>query len=334
MARRKLGESPFLIGRRSLAIGIGALASGAAWLARSAPDYSDGQSVYQALAKQPAQRLTIGGGAIDVVFADGAPGLNRARVLAWIETSARAVTTYFGRFPVAHVGLLVVADDSARVGGGTTYGFGRSATVIHVGREADEAAFREDWVMVHEMTHLALPRTPRRSLWALEGNATYVEPVARAQAGQIDPTVVWRWTVEDMAKGEPGDGDQGLDNTPTHGRVYWGGAMYYLLADIHILQETSGRLGLQDALRAINRQSGGNTAEWSVAKLTAVGDKATGTRVMTTLYDQMGPAPVRVDLDALFASLGVAERDGAIVYDDAAPLAWIRRRITQPPTSA
>jgi hypothetical protein len=69
-----------------------------------------------------------------------------------------------------------------------------------------------------------------------------------------------------------------------------------------------------------------------VSRLAAVGDKATGTDALTTLYEQMGPTPVLVDLDALFASLGVAERDGAIVFDDSAPLAWIRRRITQPPT--
>lgn len=333
MQRADPGAQPFLIGRRALAVGIGVLASGAAWVARSANDYSDGESVYGALAKHPGLRLTIGGGAIDVVFADGAPGPDRSRILTWIERSARAVTTYFGRFPVPHVGLLVVADDGGRVGGGTTYGFGHSATVVHVGRDADEAALRNDWVMVHEMTHLALPRAPRRSLWALEGNAVYVEPIARAQAGQLDTQSVWRWSVEDMPKGEPSEGDQGLDNTATWGRTYWGGAIYYLLADVHTLRETHGRFGLRDALRAINRQSGGNTAEWTVARMAAVGDAATGTRVLSTLYEEMGPKPVRVDLDTLLSSLGVAERAGAIVFDDTAPLAWIRRRITRPPTA-
>ena len=333
MRRVDPGAKHFLIGRRALAVGIGALASGAAWLARSASDYSDSESVYQALAKQPGQRLTIGGGVIDVVFADGAPGLDRSRVLAWIERSAQAVMTYFGRFPVSRVGLLVVADDGAHVGGGTTYGFGHSATIVHVGRDADEAAFRRDWVLVHEMTHLALPRTPRHSWWALEGNAVYVEPIARAQAGQLEIQSVWRWSVEDMPKGEPAEGDRGLDNTPTWGRTYWGGAIYYLLADVRTLRETHGRVGLQDALRAINRKSGGNVAEWTVAQLAAVGDAATGTRVLSTLYEQMGQSPVHVDLSGLFASLGVAEKDGAIVFDDSAPLAWIRRRITQPPTA-
>jgi len=31
-----------------------------------------------------------------------------------IPSSARAVTTYVGRFPVRHVGFLVIADDGAR----------------------------------------------------------------------------------------------------------------------------------------------------------------------------------------------------------------------------
>jgi hypothetical protein len=32
----------------------------------------------------------------------------------------------------------------------------------------------------------------------------------------------------------------------------------------------------------------------------------------------------------LFRQLGIAERNGAIIYDDDAPLASIRRRITEP----
>lgn len=307
------------------------LVGGVASLAQSSGDYGEAPGLYAALAKQPHTRLQVAGGTIDVVFADGAPGLDRARVLAWIRKSAVAVSTYFGRFPVSHVGLLVIADDGASVGAGTTYGFGASAIRIHVGREADEAAFERDWILVHEMTHLALPRVPRNSLWVQEGNATYVEPIARAQAGQLQPADVWRWCLEDMAKGEPQPGDRGLDRTATHGRIYWGGAMFWLLADVQIREQTHGRKSVQDALRAINRQSGGNTAEWSVNRIMTVGDEATGVHVLTSLYAQMGPAPVQVDLDKLFSKLGLAERDGVVVFDETAPLASLRRQITAPP---
>ena len=312
-----------------------------AWLAVSLPwiglllstaqaeEQSASHQLYAALRDQPGMQLHIGGGNINVVFADGAPGLDRDRVLNWIRTSAEAVSTYFGRFPVASVGILVIADGGGGIGSGTTWGYAGSAIRIAVGRETSEAKFRDDWILVHEMTHLALPDVPQRSHWLLEGNATYVEPIARAQAGQLDDTQVWRWSIEGMPKGLPQSGDQGLDNTPTWGRTYWGGAMFWLIADVNIRQQTNNRLGAQDALRAINRASGGNSADWSVEQILKVGDRATGTRVLSTLYDQMKATPKPTDLPMLFTQLGVLEQDGKIIYDDEAPLAAIRTRITQ-----
>jgi len=290
----------------------------------------DGGSLYAALREQPHTTLSACGGDIAIVFADGAPGLDRERVMEWIRKSAGAVSTYFGQFPVRQVGLLVVADDSTAISGGTTFGFSHSAIRIHVGRRASEAAFRDDWILVHEMTHLALPTVPRQSDWLLEGNATYVEPIARAQAGQIDSSVVWRWAIEGMPKGQPQAGDAGLDHTSTWGRTYWGGATFWLQADIGILEATHGALGAQDALRAINRRSGGNTADWTVEQVMAAGDAATKTHVLSGLYAAMRSSPAPVDMANLFRRLGVDERDGAIRYNDDAPLASIRRRINEP----
>jgi hypothetical protein len=83
--------------------------------------YSDGESLYAALREQPHTALSACGGDIAVVFADGAPGLDRDRVIEWIRRSAWAVSTYFGQFPVRQVGLLVIADDSSRIGSGAAY---------------------------------------------------------------------------------------------------------------------------------------------------------------------------------------------------------------------
>ena len=260
----------------------------------------DGGSLYAALREQPHTTLSACGGDIAIVFADGAPGLDRERVMEWIRKSAGAVSTYFGQFPVRQVGLLVVADDSTAISGGTTFGFSHSAIRIHVGRHASEAAFRDDWILVHEMTQLALPTVPRQSDWLLEGNATYVEPIARAQAGQIDSSVVWRWAIEGMPKGQPQAGDAGLDHTSTWGRTYWGGATFWLQAD------------------------------WTVEHVMAAGDAATETHVLSGLYAVMRSFPAPVDMANLFRRLGVDERDGAIHYNDDAPLASIRRRITEP----
>lgn len=312
-------------------VGLGlAVAIALAALSSGSDRYETADGLYSALRQQPHIDLPIGGGEIDVVFADGTPGLDRAPVMAWIRRSAQSVTAYFGRFPVRRVGLLVIADDSARIGSGTTYGFSGSAIRIHVGRHANAAAFRDDWILVHEMTHLALPIVPERSEWLLEGNATYVEPIARAQAGLLNATEVWRWALEGMPKGEPRPGDRGLDETHTWGRTYWGGATFWLLADVQMLEETHGQRGAQEALQAINRRSGGNTADWTVDQVMASGDAATRTQVLATFYAKMKSAPAPTDLTEIFKALGVGERDGRVVFDDEAPLAAIRRRITEP----
>jgi hypothetical protein len=310
---------------------LGSTAGAAPSLAASSDGYADPDEIYAALRNQPSTPIMLGGGLIDVVFADGAPDLDRGRVIIWIRDSAQAVTTYFGRFPVDHVGILVIAADGADIGSGATYGFDGSAIRIGVGRAADATVFKDDWVLVHEMTHLALPTVPRRSQWLLEGNATYVEPIARAQAGQLDSAEVWRWSVEGMPKGQPAASDRGLDNTPTWGRTYWGGAIFWLLADVRIRGKTHNRLGVNDALRAINRTSGGISANWSVEKLVAVGDRATGTNELTRLYAEMKSTPVTTDLQDLFINLGVRAHGGKIEFDDKAPLANIRRGITAPP---
>lgn len=293
--------------------------------------YENARDVYAALRGRPDLKLAVGGGDIFVVFADGSPGLNRDRVASWIQRSAVAVSTYFGRFPVARVGLLVIAEEGGRIGPATTYGFDSSAMRLHVGSEASDTMFQNDWVLVHEMVHLALPNVPRRSEWLLEGNATYVEPIARAQAGQLAPQVVWRWAVEDMSKGQPGPGDQGLDHTHTWGRTYWGGAMFWLLAEIAIYQKSAGRYRLQDALRAINRASGGNTTFWEVEQVLSVGDAAVRLDALTALYNEMKDRPVHVDLEHALQQLGISEVGGEIRFDDGAPLAALRRAITDSP---
>ena len=308
-----------------------AAAMTASWLPKawSQRGYDRASALYDALREQPHQSIVIGGGTLDVVFADGARGLDRDRVMAWIGKSATAVTTYFGRFPVRHVGLLVIAEDGGHVGPGTTYGFDGSAIRLHVGRDASDDAFGNDWMLVHEMTHLALPVVPEEGAWLMEGNATYIEPIARAQAGQLTPQSVWQWSVDDMSKGQPAAGDQGLDHTHSWGRTYWGGAAFWLLAEVTIYQQTHGRGSLQDALRAINRQSGGNVSSWSQARVMQVGDEATGVHVLATLYASMKDKPVHVDLDGLFRQLGIAKDQGKIVFDDSAPLAHLRERITR-----
>ena len=252
-------------------------------------------------------------------------------VIAWVERSARVVESFYGRFPIPRVlVLLQPSPGSSRVGFGTTMGSSGAAIEVPVGENVTPDALREDWMLVHEMVHTALPDLSRTHHWLEEGLATYIEPLARAHAGLVPPEQVWREWIVGMPQGQPARGDQGLDRTRTWGRTYWGGALFCLAADVEIRERTNNRRSLTDAVRAIVAQGGNISVGWPIDKVLDVGDAATGVPVLRETYARMATAPAPVDLARLWSRLGVRLERGKLTYDDAAPLASIRRSMTEP----
>jgi hypothetical protein len=297
---------------------------------RAAGAYEDPRTLYQALAGQPAEHIELDGGTISLVFADGAPGLERPSVRDWVRLATSAIIAYFGRFPIANYGLLVIAEDGSRIGHATTFGFGGSASRIHVGRSSDAAAFRDDWVLVHEMMHVALPDLPHHALWLQEGNATWLEPVARAQAGTLPVSEVWAQALRGMPRGEPDAGERGMDGTDRWGRLYWGGATFWLEAEVAIWEQSGGRKGLIDAMRAVAAESGGNRFTWSPERMMSVGDEACDVDALQPLYRRYANQRVAPHLVLLFDRLGIRTSAGdRLVLDPHAELAALTTRITQ-----
>jgi hypothetical protein len=278
--------------------------------------------------------VKVPGATIDVTLPDGPMRLSRDDLLNWVKASATTVANYYGHFPVPHLTVRMRESSGSGIRHGVTYPKDGGLIFISVGTEADIAATKDDWVLVHEMIHLAFPSMEDEHHWIEEGISTYVEPVARARTGGMTVAEVWRTFVRDMPKGEPQSGDQGLDKTPTWGRTYWGGAIFCLLADVRIRERTKNQKGLEDALRGINRGGGNITEDWDIGKALALGDKATGTSVLSDLYNEMRDKPAPVDLDRLWTKLGIAMKDGAVTFDDKAPEANIRKAITAPSASA
>lgn len=278
----------------------------------------------------------MGGASIQIDFSDGVVDLSSDAILQWIKNAARAVSTYYGRFPVQRERIFVeFVEDRSGVGGGTTWGdvAGFPAfTRIHVGQHSTQQDLDDDWMMTHEMVHTAFPSQEDEHHWIEEGLAVYVEPVARVQAGFLRSEKIWSDMVRDMPKGNPQALDQGLDQTHTWGRTYWGGAQFCLLADVTIRQQTKNRKGLQDALRGIVDAGGTIDKEWPLTKALTVGDEATGTQVLMNQYNQMRDTPTPVDLDKLWKELGIeAIAGGGVRFNDAAPNAAIRQAITRVP---
>jgi hypothetical protein len=286
---------------------------------------------YSAFGNFDRSRVEVPGGTIEVAISPGELQVSRDELLHWVENSARAVASYYRRFPMRSALVMVIAGGRGTIGYGTTMGNGGGSTMISVGTATRARDLQDDWVLTHEMVHLALPDVSPHH-WLEEGIATYVEPIARARVGTLSETEAWRGLVEGLPKGLPEAGDRGLDRTKTWGRTYWGGALFCFLADLEIRERTKNKRSLDDALRGILAAGGNLSVRWDIERVLREADGAVGVGVLSQLYSRMANSASPVDLAALWRRLGVSERSGAVVFDDSAPLAAIRRSITSPGT--
>lgn len=297
--------------------------------AQGGPQHGPGSNVTVA----STHRIDLGGTTLQVDIAAGSFDLSTDAILAHVEKAAKAVVTYYGKFPVAGARVLIVpVEGDSGVLQGTTWGGVRGwagFTRMRIGQHTTQADLDDDWMMTHELVHMAFPSLPDDQHWMEEGLSTYVEPVARVQAGELKAGQIWRDMVRDMGKGEPRDGDQGIDHTHTWGRTYWGGALFCLMADVAIRRETQNKKGLEDALRAIVDEHGTINHDWDLPRALAIGDRATGTQVLTKQYNEWKDKPVTVDLAKLWEDLGIKWVDGGVEFVDTAPEAGIRKGITK-----
>ncbi len=272
--------------------------------------------------------LNSAGSIIHVYFPTPPAEPLKQAIQTWITKAATAVSNYYRRYPVSTVNITVNLRNRPGAGGGHASGWNGARIEVAVGRNTTSAQFDDDWIITHEMVHLAFPSVAEKHHWIEEGLATYVEPVARARVGQLTPEKIWEDMVEGMPHGLPERGDRGLDQTPTWGRTYWGGAMFCLYADVEIRRRTHNQKGLEDSMRAILEKSGNIQTEAELTDLLATGDKATGVPVLTELYNEWSAKPVTPDLNALWKQLGVVSDGKMVRFDDSALLASARKAIT------
>ncbi|UCH29588.1 MAG: hypothetical protein JSV06_00790, partial [Myxococcales bacterium] len=146
----------------------------------------------------------------------------------------------------------IAADDVVfgmlRRGGGASILLVPSASATREGLD-------DDWVAVHELSHLWLPRFYPQDRWLSEGVATYLQEVLRARCGLQTEARAWQRLLEGFARGRrSGTGrpltleSRDMDETGAYHRVYWAGAAFALEADVWFRETTDGRESLLDAL--------------------------------------------------------------------------------------
>jgi hypothetical protein len=245
-------------------------------------------------------------------------------MVPWVTEATRAVAAYYRRFPVPQLLLLVVPDAGQHLSG-FTLGEGGASILLRLGTSLSGTRARSHWVLTHELMHLGFPSLRRNHLWLEEGMAVFGEPLVRVRAGMMDQGELWSEWLEQGPLGLPRPGEGGLESTHTWARTYWGGALFWLVLDVTLRERTRNARSADDVLRALVASGGNVTRRWEVEDVIRVADGAAGSPIFSELFERFALAPGAPDLTGLFRRLGVSLRNGALVYDDSAPLAFVRR---------
>lgn len=264
---------------------------------------------------------------VDLVTLDQRLDRPAEEIARWVDDTAQAVSSFWQGFPVGRLLLVLLPQPNRNsIPYGRVIAGGGASLMVMVGEHADRATLYGDWVLIHEMVHLGSPFVGR-SPWMTEGFATYFEPLIRFRAGRRNEESLWAEFARDMPRGAETLAREGL--AYTRRGIYWGGALFMLLADMDIRERSHGGRGLEDCLRHILHQGGDATrfvnADWMIEAC----DRAVGGDTVRRLAQRYAWSRGEVDLDEVWRRLGVIrEPDGQVRLNDAAPLAWVRRALS------
>ena len=125
--------------------------------------------------------LSVGGACIEVVTDPSSPSL-ALEELVWVKTAAKSVRIYYGVFPISPISIHITPFRGRGIRNGMAFGTEKGGRItIRVGNETSRAELASDWMLVHEMVHLAFPSVAEEHHWIEEGIASYVGPIARQE---------------------------------------------------------------------------------------------------------------------------------------------------------
>jgi hypothetical protein len=270
-----------------------------------------------------------GAGTLTVALLDETLPLARETLAQWFGASAARIGSYFGGFPAK--GALIVLQPMPGLRylrRGMVAGGGGATMLLRIGAETQPDDLFGQWMLMHELVHFAAPFIDNHA-WLMEGMAVYTETRLRVAAGWFPRDQAWRGFLRNFRRGIPAMEQQGLATARGIDPVYWGGTLMMLLADAEIIEKSGGKKSLADCFQAVLADGGDTAQRWTIARFIDVCDRATGYGTLKRLADAHVWKGTRVDLAPLLAKLGVqlGEYEAGVVYDDSAPLAWVRRRI-------
>ena len=216
-------------------------------------------------------------------------------VRRWLTSAIGTVASVGARFPVDRVHFVIApAEDIDRaVAFGMVRRGGGVSVLLIPSAKATVPELEADWVAIHELSHLWLPRPNGQGRWLAEGIATYLQEVLRARCGLQSADVSWARVRDGLERGRRSGTGRVLSNESRHMnrtgayyRVYWAGTAFALEADLRLRRESGGRMTLLRALALAQPRLSTFRELVSADQVLAVLDEVAGSSFLATLGAQ------------------------------------------------
>jgi len=259
--------------------------------------------------------IALPGGRLDVALLPGSPPADPDQMLRWLRRSGEALISAHGRLPSARVQVLVVPLGSGRepVPWGEVQRGGGDAVHLYIDQRQSEQAFLDDWVLVHELSHLLHPPMRGSGRWLYEGLASYYQNVLRARAELLDEETAWRKLHAGFRRGMAqtkrgrtlAESARNMPWTREYMRVYWSGAAIALLADLELRRTSGGTQSLDLVLGDLARCCLPADRKWTDREVVDKLDSLSEAEVFGRLYRRWLDSDRFPDLTAAYRELGL-----------------------------
>jgi len=239
------------------------------------------------------QAFSVANTSVEVVRLGGRPSEEHIR--RWLGRAMQVVASVGGRFPRERIHYVIAPVE--RSGEPVVFGMvrrgGGSSILLLPSSYAGVAALEADWVAVHELSHLWLPRLRSEDRWLSEGIATYLQEVLRARCGLQSSERAWTRLEEGFERGRrSGTGRRlsgeslAMNRTGAYQRVYWAGTAFALETDVLLRQRSNGHATLLTALSEAQQDRGVDATPVSASAFLKSLERATGVDFIEALGDQ------------------------------------------------
>lgn len=224
----------------------------------------------------------------------GATPLQRD-VRRWLTRAVQTTASLGGRFPSdrLHFVIVPVDDPGAEVAFGMVRRGGGASILLLPSVDAQVLELEADWVAIHELSHLWLPRLQAKDRWLSEGIATYLQEVLRARCGLQSSDRAWSRIREGFERGRRSgsrqplaDESRSMNRTGAYQRVYWAGTAFALETDLRLRRLSNGESTLLTALNDAQLDWREEARLVSASRVLAALEQASGADFIAALGDR------------------------------------------------